>query len=262
MAILGTLVATFVVAFISIALAAALSFRLLGRFVQRMVSFSIGVLLTTAFLHLFPEALESGVPVRTLCAVMLGGLFGFFFLEKIAVYRHSHHFEGDGHGHDHGHDAHEAGRGGVFVLVGSAVHNFSDGIVIAGAYLAGTGVGIAATLSILAHEIPHKIGDFIVLSNAHVAKRRAILYASISSSAIVIGGIVGLVFLERIAGLVPYVLVVAAANFLYIALSDLVPQMHRVDPHGHRGRDAAWQAALIALGVVVVVALNALALEP
>ena len=97
-----------------------------------------------------------------------------------------------------------------------------------------------------------------MLINAHVPKGRAIAYASASSSAIVVGGIVGLAFLERIAGLVPYVLVVAAANFVYIALSDLVPQMHRVDPHGNRGRDAAWQAALIALGALVVVVVNQL----
>jgi zinc and cadmium transporter len=172
------------------------------------------------------------------------------------VYRHSHHFEGDGHHHAHGHDAHEAGRGGVFILVGSAVHNFSDGIVIAGAFLASPWVGIAATLSILAHEIPHKIGDFIVLSNARVPTGRAIAYASMSSSAIVVGGVVGLLFLERLTGLIPFVLVVAASNFIYISLSDLVPQMHRVDPHGRRGRDALWQAALIALGVLVVVVLN------
>ncbi len=254
--ILATLAATFSVAAISIALAAWLSFRLLGRFVNRMVSFSIGVLLATAFLHLVPEAFESSVPRRELCAVMLIGLFGFFFLEKIAVYRHSHHFEGDGHHHAHGHDAHEAGRGGVFVLVGSAVHNFSDGIVIAGAFLASPWVGVAATLSILAHEVPHKVGDFIVLINAHVPKRKAIVYASLSSSSIAIGGLVGLVFLERMNVLIPYVLVVAAANFLYISLSDLVPQMHRIDPHGSRGRDALWQAGLIGGGVAVVLLLN------
>lgn len=256
MPVVETIAAAVAVAAISIALAAVLAYRLFAGFVARMVSFSIGVLLATAFLHLLPEALTSGVPVRDLCAAMLVGLFAFFFLEKIAIYRHSHHFEGDGHHHHHGHDAHEAGRGGVFVLVGSAVHNFSDGIVLAGAYLASPWVGVAATVSILAHEIPHKVGDFIVLTNAHVAKRRAIAYASLSSSAIVAGGIVGLAFLERIAILVPYVLVVAAANFVYISLSDLVPQMHRIDPHGRRGRDAAWQAALIAAGVVVVVVLN------
>ena len=254
--ILATIAATLLVGVLSIALAAFLSFRLLGRFVNRMVSFSIGVLLATTFLHLIPEALESGASVRDLCAVMLVGLFGFFFLEKIAVYRHSHHFEGDGHHHAHGHDAHEAGRGGVFVLVGSAVHNFSDGILIAGAFIVSPWIGVAATLSILAHEIPHKIGDFIVLINAHVPKGRAIAYASISSSAIVVGGLLGLAFLERLGTLVPYVLVIAAANFLYISLSDLVPQMQRTDPHGSRGRDATWQATLIGAGVVVVLILN------
>jgi zinc and cadmium transporter len=256
MAVVETLAATFGVGLISIALAALLSYRLLGRFVHRMVSFSIGVLLATAFLHLLPEAFESSAPLRELCAVMLAGLFAFFFLEKISVYRHSHHFEGDGHHHDHGHDAHEAGRGGVFILVGSAVHNFSDGIVIAGAFLASPWVGLAATLSILAHEIPHKLGDFIVLINAHTPRRRAIGFASLSSSAIVVGGIVGLTLLERMQALIPYVLVIAAANFVYISLSDLVPQMHRVESHGSRGRDALLQAVLIALGVAVVVVLN------
>lgn len=252
----ATLAATLAVAAISIALASLFAFRLLGAYVNRMVSFSIGVLLATAFLHLIPEAFESHAPVHRLCVVMLVGILGFFFLEKVAIYRHSHHFEGDGHHHAHGHDAHEAGRGGVFVLIGSAVHNFSDGIVIAGAFLASPWVGVAATLSILAHEVPHKIGDFIVLINAHVPKRRAIVYASLSSTAIVVGGIVGLVFLERLAVLVPYVLVIAAANFIYIALSDLVPQMHRIDPHGHRGSDASWQALLIGAGVLLVVLLN------
>ncbi len=256
MPIAETIAATLLVAVVSIVIAATLSFRLIGRFVHRMVSFSIGVLLATAFLHLVPEAFESGAPLRELCAVMLAGLFGFFFLEKIAIYRHSHHFEGDGHHHQHGHDAQEAGRGGVFVLVGSAVHNFSDGIVIASAFLASPWVGLAATLSILAHEVPHKLGDFVVLLNAHVPKRRAIVYASLSSSAIVVGGLVGLAFLERMNAWIPYVLVVAAANFVYISLSDLVPQMHRIDPHGRRGRDALWQAALIAVGVLVVVVLN------
>ena len=250
-----TIVATVAVAMISIALAAFFSFRLLGG-VNRMVSFSIGVLLATAFLHLIPEAFESGASVHRLCVVMLVGIFGFFFLEKVAIYRHDHHFEGDGHHHAHGHDAHEAGRGGVFVLIGSAVHNFSDGIVIAGAFLASPWVGIAATLSILAHEVPHKVGDFIVLINARVPRKRAIAYASLSSSAIVVGGLVGLLFLERIAMLVPYVLVIAAANFIYLALSDLVPQMHRIDPHGRRGRDAMGQAALIGAGVVLVILLN------
>jgi zinc and cadmium transporter len=251
-----TLVATLTVAAISLALAGWLAFRLLGRFVNRMVSFSIGILLATAFLHLIPEAFESHVPARQLCIVMLAGLFGFFFLEKIAVYRHSHHFEGDGHAHRHGHDQHEAGRGGMFVLVGSAVHNFSDGIVIAAAFLASPWVGLTATLSILAHEIPHKIGDLIVLRHAGIANRRSLGLAAMSSAAIVLGGITGLALLDRMQRWIPYVLVIAAANFVYIALSDLVPQMHRIDPHGSRRSDALSQGLLIATGVAVVFVLN------
>jgi len=256
MAAIFTLLAALVVAAVSVSLAGALSLRMPRGFVERMVSFSIGVLLATAFLHLIPEALESTVPARTLCAVLLAGVLAFFFLEKIALYRHSHHFEGDGHHHDHGHDAHEAGRGGVFVLIGSAVHSFSDGIVIAGAFLAGPWIGLAAALSILAHEVPHKIGDFIVLIHAGVARRKAVAYAALSSAAIVVGAVTGLVFLERITAAIPYVLVIAASNFIYISLSDLVPQMHRFDAHDRQGREAAIQAALIALGVVVVVVLN------
>lgn len=256
MPVVATLLATVAIATTSIALAAMLAFRVLGSFVNRLVSFSIGILLATSLLHLLPEAMASHASGRALGAVMLASVLAFFFLEKIALYRHDHHFEGDGHAHHHGHDAREAGSGGVFVLVGSAVHNFSDGIVIAGAFLADPWVGLAAALSILAHEVPHKIGDFIVLRNAGITRRRAVTLAALSSVAIVAGGCAGLVFLERIARAIPYVLVIAAANFLYIALSDLVPQMHRFDPRGRRGRDAALQAALIAAGVALVVLLN------
>ena len=252
MPLLEILVATLAVGAASVALAALLSFRLFGKLVNQMVSFSIGILLATTFLHLLPEAFESRASVRDLFVAMLIGLFGFFFLEKVAVYRHSHHFEGDGHAHLHGHDAHEAGRGGVFVLVGSAVHNFSDGIVIAGAFLAGPWIGLAATLSIFAHEVPHKISDFIVLLHAGVAKRRAILFATAASLCIVAGGVLGYAFLERMAAWIPFVLVVAAANFIYISLSDLVPQMQRAT----RAADALSQAALIAAGVGVVLILN------
>ena len=252
MPLLEILVATLSVGAASVALAALLSFRLFGTLVNQMVSFSIGILLATTFLHLLPEAFESRASVRDLFVAMLIGLFGFFFLEKVAVYRHSHHFEGDGHAHTHGHDAHEAGRGGVFVLVGSAVHNFSDGIVIAGAFLAGPWIGLAATLSIFAHEVPHKISDFIVLLHAGVAKRRAILFATAASLCIVAGGVLGYAFLEHMAAWIPFVLVVAAANFIYISLSDLVPQMQRAT----RASDVLSQAALIAAGVAVVLILN------
>ena len=140
----------------------------------------------------------------------------------------------------------------MFVLIGSAVHNFSDGIVIAGAFLAGPWIGLAATLSIFAHEVPHKISDFIVLRHAGLAKRRAIAFAMAASLCIVIGGVAGYAFLEHMAAWIPFVLVVAAANFIYISLSDLVPQMQRAT----RAADALSQAALMAAGIGVVLILN------
>lgn len=236
----------------SVVLAALLSFRLLARFVERMVSFSVGILLATTFLHLLPEAFESRHGVNQLFALMFAGILGFFFLEKVALYRHSHHFEGDGHHHEHGHDKQEAGHGGALVLIGSAFHNFSDGILIAGAFLAGPWVGLTATLSILTHEIPHKISDFIVLLHAGVERRRAILYAMISSACILAGGITGYLLLEEMRDWIPYVLVLAASSFLYISLSDLIPQIQK----GTRLADALSQAILIALGILVVIALH------
>lgn len=246
------LVSTLAVAIVSVALASQLSFRYLARFLDRMVSFSIGILLATAFLHLLPDAFESHQSVERLLATMLAGIFGFFFLQKVALYRHSHHFEGDGHLHEEGHDAREAGHGGALVLIGSAFHNFSDGVVMAGAYLAGPFAGLAATLSIMTHEIPHKVGDFMVLINAGIPKPRAILYASGASACIVVGGVAGFFLLAQLADWIPSVLVIAAANFIYISLSDLVPRMQRE----RTVNDAAWQGAMIALGVSVVVILT------
>jgi zinc and cadmium transporter len=247
-----TVGATLVVASVSLALGAHLSFRLFARFLEPMVSFSIGILLATTFLHLLPDAFDSVAGRSTLFATMLGGILGFFFLEKLALYRHSHHFEGDGHVHEHGHDAKEAGQGGALVLVGSAFHNFSDGILIAAAFLAGPLVGFAAALSILTHEVPHKIGDFLVLLNAGIPKRRALLYAFTASLCIVLGGLAGHLFLERLQPWIPFVLVIAAANFTYIALSDLVPRMQR----GRQLADALSQAVLIACGTGIVLLLN------
>jgi len=250
--LLLVLASTLAVATASVALASHLSFRVLARFLDRMVSFSIGILLATAFLHLLPDAFESQQSIRELLATMLAGIFGFFFLQKIALYRHSHHFEGDGHVHEGGHDSREAGHGGALVLIGSAFHNFSDGVVMAGAYLAGPYAGLAATLSIMTHEIPHKVGDFMVLINAGIAKPRAVIYASGASSCIVLGGLAGFFLLAQLASWIPSVLVIAAANFIYISLSDLVPRMQKERSKS----DAAWQGAMIALGVAVVVLLT------
>lgn len=229
--------------------AALLSLTVASRVVERMVSFSVGVLLATALLHSLPEAFDSGASSRALFGTLLAGLLGFFLLEKFSLLRHSHHHEGDGHHHHHGHDREEAGRSGLTILVGDTFHNFADGIVIAAAFLADPHIGIVTALAIAAHEIPQEVGDFIVLLNAGFSKGRAFAFNLLSSLAAVIGGVVGYFLLDQLQGWIPYVLVIASSSFIYIAVSDLMPQMQRRP----RWRESVIQVMLVAAGIAAIV---------
>ncbi|RZI41906.1 ZIP family metal transporter [Herbaspirillum sp. HC18] len=246
------MLATTIAGFISITAAAVFSFSLLSKMVERMVSLSVGILLSTSLLHALPEAFESGADTHALFATLLAGLLGFFLLEKTAILRHSHHYEGDGHGHEHGHDADEAGKAGWMILVGDGLHNFTDGILIAAAFLANPGLGLITALAIIAHEIPQEIGDFIVLLNAGFTRTRAYVYNLLCSLMAVAGGVIGYFSLERASSLIPYVLVFASSGFIYIAVSDLMPQMQRRATL----RDTIPQVLLIAVGVGVVLFLT------
>ena len=237
---------------ISISAAAFLSYGLLSKMVERLVSLSVGVLLSTSLLHALPEAFESNANPKVLFATLLAGLLGFFLLEKMAILRHSHHYEGDGHGHEHGHDAHEAGQSGWMILVGDSLHNFTDGILVAAAFLADPKLGIITALAITAHEIPQEIGDFIVLLNAGLTKTRAYVYNLICSLMAVVGGLVGYFALGNGMDLIPYVLVLASSGFIYIAVSDLMPQMQR----RATWRETVPQVLLIAVGVGIVLLLT------
>ncbi|MET3106973.1 zinc and cadmium transporter [Oxalobacteraceae bacterium GrIS 2.11] len=237
---------------ISISAAAIFSFALLAKMVDRMVSLSVGIMLSTAFLHALPEAFESKADSHSLFGLLLASLFGFFLLEKFAILRHSHHNEADGHHHAHGHDAREAGKSGWMILVGDGMHNFTDGILIAAAFLANPKLGIVTGLAIIAHEIPQEIGDFIVLLNAGFTRQRAYMYNLISSLMAVVGGILGYYTLESASNLIPYVLVIASSGFIYIAVSDLMPQMQRRATM----KETVPQIVLIALGVLIVLYLT------
>ena len=239
----------------SVLVAASFSLSLLSKMVHSMVSVSVGILLATALLHSLPEAFTmTGVNPQLLFATLLAGLLGFFLLEKIALLRHSHHHEGDGHGHHHGHDAEVAGRSGWMILVGDGLHNFVDGVLIAAAFMADYQVGIFTAIAIIAHEIPQEIGDFIVLLNAGFTRTRALMYNLICGLAAVLGGVLAYFFLESAHAAIPYLLVIAASSFIYIAVSDLIPQMHR-RPHW---AESLRQTILIACGVGFVILLSLL----
>ncbi len=229
-----------------------LAYRLFAGYLHHMVSLSVGVLLAVAFLHLLPEAFEAQVDAHTLFAWMLGSVIGFFVLEKIALLRHSHHHEGDGHHHHHGHDRHEAGQGGVMILIGSSLHNLADGVLIAAAFLVDPALGVLTAASIILHEIPHKLSDFVVLINAGLTRQRAfqlILFTSLCSAA---GGVIGYFVFNQFQAWLPYLLVVAASSFLYISIADLMPQMHE------RGslNEAGPQLFLVAVGISLIYAVT------
>lgn len=249
MLLLWILLATVTGGLIAVLVASWLAYKVFAQYLHHMVSLSVGVLLSVALLHLLPEAFETGVgDAHVLFGLMLASLIGFFVLEKIALLRHSHHHEGDGHHHHKGHDRHEAGRGGVMILIGSSLHNLCDGVLVAAAFLTDPLLGVLTAASIIVHEVPHKLGDFVVLLNAGLARRRAfslILFTSLCSA---VGGIIGYFVLQQAQAWVPYVLVVAASSFLYISVADLMPQMHeRVSL-----ADAVPQLLLVGVGVVLI----------
>lgn len=246
------LLATMISGLVSALVAGWLAYRYFSKFLHEMVSFSVGVLLSVALLHTLPEAFESGADTHTLFALLLGGLLAFFMLEKVAILRHNHHHEHDGHHHPPGHDAHEAGRGGLAVLVGDGLHNFCDGILIAAAFLVDPKLGALTALSIAAHEVPQELGDFIILVNAGLTRRRALLFNVMSSMMAMLGGVVGYFLLADSRGLLPYVLVLAASSFIYIALADLMPQMQKRTSL----RASLPQFVLVGAGVAIVYTLT------
>jgi zinc and cadmium transporter len=239
---------------LSVLVAASLTLGVLGRVVRHLVSLSAGLLLGVALLQALPEAFEGGkADARALFGTLLGGLLFFFLLEKAELYRHGHHHEGDGH-HHHSHFDHEqAGRGGWSVLVGDSIHNFCDGVIIAGAFLVDLRVGALTALAIIAHEIPQEVGDYIVLLNAGFTRARALLYNALSGLAAVLGGVLGYYVVGGWESLFPYLLVIAGSSFIYIAVADLLPQLQRRLSLADTLSQLGWIAAGLAIVVLIVV---------
>ncbi|HEY0859064.1 MAG TPA: ZIP family metal transporter [Albitalea sp.] len=241
--------ATFLGGLLSVLVAASLTVSVLTRVVRDLVSLSAGVLLGTALLNVLPEAFESHASAQSLFATLLGGLLFFFLLEKAELYRHQHHHEGDQHHHHHGFDRAQAGRGGWSVLMGDSIHNFCDGIIIAAAFLTDVRLGVVTALAIIAHEIPQEVGDYIVLLNAGLSRRKALLYNAMSGLAAVAGGVLGYYIVGPWREMFPYLLVIAASSFIYVAVADLIPQLQ----HRLSWRDTAAQLAWLGGGLLIVV---------
>jgi zinc and cadmium transporter len=229
---------------------AAVSLLLRATWVPMLVSFAIGALLGAAFLEVIPHAFERGEPHQAASAI-LGGIFGFFVLEKLLLWRHCHTENCEVHDrHGAGHDQ---GRSGMLIIVGDTIHNFVDGLLIAAAFLQSTELGIIAAVAIIAHEIPQEVGDFLILLHSGYTRARALAMNLLSSAATVVGGLIGYFALRAVAGWEATLLGVVGASMIYVAVADLIPGLHRRPEL----RDTAFQALLIALGIGAIAAVRA-----
>lgn len=203
-------------ALIGAALLLAFHDAIRGRLLPCLLSYATGTLLGAAFLGMLPKGLEQA-PALAITSTVLAGIVAFFLLEKLVLWRHCHDGDCEAHG----------GQGGVLILVGDAFHNFVDGVVIAAAFLTSPALGLATALAVIAHEIPQELGDFAILLATGLGKARAFAYNLISSLATLPGVLVGWFWLAEVRQAIPYVLAVSAASFIYIAVADLVPGLHR-----------------------------------
>lgn len=241
---------------------------------QHLLSLAAGALLATAFMHLLPEAMESGPDAQQLFATLLVGLVFFFLLDKAELWHHGHeHHHGSGarhahdhdhdHDHDHGHEhahphahGHAPRSGGWAVLTGDSVHCFGDGILIASAFIAGPTLGLVAALAVLAHEAPHHIGDLAVLRQTSGSRRAALVKVSLAGAVTPLGGLAGWWLVDQLVDYLPYFLVVASSSFIYVALADLIPQLQRRLGARETLAQVAWLLGGIAMVTVVSVLLH------
>jgi zinc and cadmium transporter len=276
MTLLAILLGTLAAGIGSVWLAAWLSFGIVSRYTQHMLSLAAGALLATAFLHLLPEAFEAGVEPHNLFVTLLFGLLFFFLLDKAELWHHGHeHHHGDAHhghhqghphddAHDHEHSAdashnHDAQAkplaGGWAILAGDSVHCFGDGVLIASAFMVDLRLGIVAALAVLAHEVPHHMGDLVVLREGSGSRQTAILKVTLAGAITALGGVAGYALLDQLNGLLPYMLTIASSSFIYVALADLIPQLQK----RLSSRETAAQIVWLVSGIALVSGVSMLA---
>lgn len=280
---------------LSVASAAAMAYFAKPNWIPKLVSFAVGSLLAAVFLEILPHAFGSHngheghahgaselsflndvhhaasqsvnavaehaphASPEAISITILLGIFIFFIMEKLVIWRHCHHesceeLEGhthDHHGHSHGHahsHGNEHGRAGMMIMVGDTLHNFLDGAVIAAAFMADTSVGIATAVAIIAHEIPQEVGDFIVLLHSGYSKAKALLFNLLSSLAALAGGLLAYFSLSVVETAQPYLLALGASSLIYVAIADLIPTLHK-RPHI---KDTMYQVLLMVAGAMPI----------
>jgi len=242
----GIVIASILAGTLSVLAATSVARLLKPASLPLLVSYAVGALLGAAFLEVLPHAVEGPVPAQTVILTVLVGILGFFVLEKLVLWRHCHHEHCEAHepSHDHGNHA-----GGPLLMLGDTVHNFIDGIIIAGAFLTDTSLGVVTSLAIIAHEIPQEAGNYLVLLHSGYSRNEALRFNLVSSLGTLLGGLLGYALLAELNTGLPYLLAIAASSMIYVAVADLIPGLHERRDIGTSAR----QVALIALGLSTVV---------
>ncbi len=235
---------------VSLAIAAMVAFRVRTRWIPTLVSFAVGALLGAVFLDILPHLFEQTKHPARPAAFILAGILVFFVMEKLLLWRHHHHGAESDVAEElaRGHGGHDDGRSGYMIIVGDSFHNFTDGVIIAAAFVADVKLGIVTALAIVAHEIPQEIGDFLVLLHSGFSRRKALLLNALSGVSMVAGAFLSFFMLSIVGAWIPEILAIAAASMIYVAVADLIPGLHRRTAM----RESLLQVVFIALGIASI----------
>lgn len=273
-------VSSFAGGILSVSLAGLFALNLRTAWIPMLVSYAIGAMLGAVFLEILPHAFEQAASVESISATLLVGLLMFFVLEKLVIWRHCHgdhcevhaihneancpdalqtesgakfrpvtsHTPSIVHSHTHAHSHNDSGRSGMMIMIGDTFHNFVDGVLIAAAFLVDVKLGMVTALAIISHEIPQEVGDFLILLHSGYSKRQAFIFNLVSSLATLIGGLIAYFALQFVMSWIPYILGLAAASMLYVAVADLIPSLHKRTEL----KATLSQVILISLGVSTI----------
>lgn len=257
------IITSFAGGLLSVSLAAIFALNLRTAWIPMLVSYAIGAMLGAVFLEILPHAFERAASIQSISATLLLGLLLFFVLEKLVIWRHCHgdhcevhalhteancpdsvNFDSSGdskakfravtssapsikQSHQHIHNHHDSGRSGMMIMIGDTFHNFVDGVLIAAAFLVDVKLGMVTALAIISHEIPQEVGDFLILLHSGYTKKQAFIFNLVSSLATLLGGLIAYFALQYVMNWIPYILGLAAASMIYVAVADLIPSLHK-----------------------------------
>ena len=279
------IISSFIGGVLSVSLAAVFALSLRTAWIPMLVSYAIGAMLGAVFLEILPHAFSEASSLESISATLLFGLLLFFVLEKLVIWRHCHGDHCEVHAlhseencpliqtsatsdatvskykavttaktpslmptHAHTHHQHDSGRSGMMIMIGDTFHNFVDGVLIAAAFLVDVKLGVVTALAIISHEIPQEVGDFLILLHSGYSKKQALIFNLVSSLATLVGGLIAYFALQYVMSWIPYILGLAAASMLYVAVADLIPSLHKRTEL----KATISQVLLIALGVTTI----------